>query len=469
MKGRLSAFAAALGAELVGADGDFANAAIDTRRITAGTLFFALPGATRDGHEFVAQARDVGAAAAVVTHVQDISIAQLVVEDVADALQRAARLARAGYHGPVVGVTGSNGKTTVKQMIAAVLGEAGSVLATEGNLNNHLGVPLTLMRLDNTADRAVIEMGANHPGEIGQLAAIARPTVGVITNAGWAHLEGFGSREGIAKAKGELFIRLPEDGTAVINFDDDYAGLWKTLAGRRRVIGFGLSAADAEVRAEDVATTEQGSQFTLVVGDQKVSVRLALPGRHNVANALAAAGVAHALGLAPATIAAGLSRMAHVGGRLAISPARFAARLVDDSYNANPGSLAAALDWLATQAGPRWAALGDMGELGEHAPAAHHQAGLDARAAGVGRLFVTGPASRATAEAFGDGASWYADRETLIAALLAELERTTQDAPIVLVKGSRSAGMDQVAAALKQAPAADASGSSRPTSASSPC
>ncbi len=344
-------------------------------------------------------------------------------------------------------MTGSNGKTTVKQMIASVLGEAGTVLATEGNLNNHLGVPLTLMRLDNDHARAVIEMGANHPGEIGQLAAIARPTVGVITNAGWAHLEGFGSREGIAKAKGELFIRLPDDGTAVINLDDDYAGLWQELAGRRRVVGFGLEACEADVRAADIEITEQGSRFMLVIGGAQARVELAMPGRHNVANALAAAGVAHAMGLEIAKIAAGLARMAHVGGRLAVTTARDGARLVDDSYNANPGSLAAALAWLATQNGPRWAALGDMGELGDHTEAAHEQAGHDARAAGVSRLFVTGAAGRATARTFGDGGQWFADRESLIAALTEALAEA-ESAPIVLVKGSRSAGMDQVAAAL---------------------
>ena len=466
MKGRLSAFAAALGAELIGADGEFVSATIDTRRITPGALFFALSGANHDGHAFVARAGAAGAAAAVVTRAQNTNVPQLVVDDVVGALQRAARLARAGYHGPVVGVTGSNGKTTVKQMIAAVLAEAGTVLATEGNLNNHLGVPLTLMRLDNDHARAVIEMGANHPGEIGQLAAIARPTVGVITNAGWAHLEGFGSREGIAKAKGELFIRLPDDGTAVINLDDDYAGLWKELAGRRRVVGFGLDAAEADVRATDIEITEQGSRFTLVVGAAQTRIELAMPGRHNVANALAAAGVAHALGLDIATIAAGLARMAHVGGRLAVAAARDGARLVDDSYNANPGSLAAALAWLATQSGPRWAALGDMGELGDQTISAHEQAGHEARAAGVSRLFVTGAAGRATADTFGDGAEWFADRESLIVALTEALAQArTEGAPIVLVKGSRSAGMDHVAAALSPR----AHEMSHESSADSPC
>ncbi|RJS92228.1 UDP-N-acetylmuramoyl-tripeptide--D-alanyl-D-alanine ligase [Salinisphaera sp. Q1T1-3] len=446
MKGRLSEFAAALDAELVGEDAVFSGAAIDTRRITPGALFFALSGQNNDGHDFVARAGSAGAAGAVVARAQDTRVPQLVVSDVTAALSRAARLARAGFAGPVIGVTGSNGKTTVKQMIAAIFEVAGTVMATEGNLNNHLGVPLTLMRLDAGAERAVIEMGANHPGEIGQLAGIARPTVGVITNAGWAHLEGFGSREGIARAKGELFIRLPEDGIAVINADDDYAGLWKEFAGARRVVTFALDADSAVVHARDVEIDAETAAFELVVGNERTRVTLPLAGEHNVRNALAAAAVAHAVGLDIATIAAGLARMASVGGRLAITPAIHGARVVDDSYNANPASLEAALAWLGRQSGARWAALGDMGELGTFSEDAHRQAGRDARAAGISRLFLTGPSSRLTAEAFGEGAEWYPDHDALIADLEAGLAST--DDVVVLVKGSRSARMDRVADAI---------------------
>lgn len=450
MKGRLSEFALALGAELTGDDAAFDGAAIDTRGIARGALFFALAGAHADGHDFVDAAGAAGAAAAVVDHPVAADVSQLVVDDVSDALQRAARLARAGFTGPVAGVTGSNGKTTVKQMIAAIFSVAGPALATKGNLNNHLGVPLTLMRLDASVERAVIEMGANHPGEIGQLAAIARPDIGVITNAGWAHLEGFGSREGIARAKGELFIRLPEAGTAVINVDDEYADLWRELAHGRRILTFSMNAsAAADVYADDIQLDSDGARFILYTPGGRTPVGFDLAGRHNVANALAAAAVAIAAGLNGETIAAGLARMAAVAGRLAITPATHGARLVDDSYNANPGSLAAALSWLGQQHGARWAVLGDMGELGDYTESAHRDAGVAAREAGVERLFATGEHSRLTVSAFGEGAAWYADHASLVASLTGALAVAERDNVIVLVKGSRSARMDCVADALR--------------------
>ncbi|HET7313072.1 UDP-N-acetylmuramoyl-tripeptide--D-alanyl-D-alanine ligase, partial [Salinisphaera sp.] len=316
------------------------------------------------------------------------------------------------------------------------------------------GVPLTLMRLDASAERAVIEMGANHPGEIGQLAGLARPDVGVITNAGWAHLEGFGSREGIARAKGELFIRLPEHGTAVINADDDYAGLWRELAQEgaqsRRIVTFSAEAArGADIYAADIELDGDGARFMLHTPGARTPVALDLAGRHNVANALAAAAAAFAVGLDGPAIAAGLARTAAVAGRLAITPIAPGARLVDDSYNANPGSLAAALAWLGEQDGARWAVLGDMGELGDYSESAHRDAGLAARAAGIERLFATGEHSRLTVSAFGEGGAWYPDHDRLIAALVGALA-ASDSGVIVLVKGSRSARMDRVADALRE-------------------
>lgn len=454
MKGQLSAFATALNAQLIGDDGMFDGACIDTRLVNSGMLFFALPGTRADGHEFVADAGARGAAAAVVDHPVAADVPQLVVKDVAASLDRAARLARAGFVGPVVGVTGSNGKTTVKQMIATILAQAGTVVATEGNLNNHLGVPLTLMRLDTDTDRAVIEMGANHAGEIGHLAAIARPDVGVITNAGTAHLEGFGSREGIARAKGELFIRLPATGTAVINADDQYAGLWHELAAGRRTLTFSMEAASsADIRAADIRHDSDGTHFTLQTPEAAVPVHLELAGQHNVANALAAAGVATALGLSGETIAVGLSHMAAVAGRLVITPVDEQVNLVDDSYNANPDSLAAALSWLARQQGEHWAVLGDMAELGDYTVQAHRDAGHIARESGITRLFATGPSSRLTVEAFGEYGHWYPDHERLGAALLSALaDREKGDGAndvTILVKGSRSMHMDRVADVLR--------------------
>lgn len=449
MKGRLSEFAMALGARLVGDDARFRGAGIDTRCIERGALFFALAGTQSDGHCFVAEAARCGAAAAIVDHPVKAPIPQLVVDDVATALERAARLARVGFTGPVVGVTGSNGKTTVKQMLAAICAQVGSVVATEGNLNNHLGVPLTLMRLDSDVERAVIEMGANHRGEIGQLAAIARPDVGVVTNAGTAHIEGFGSREGIARGKGELFIRLPARGTAVINADDGYADLWRKMAAGREIVTFSMDAdSNADIRADEIRFHHGGARFVIHVPGESFRVELGLVGRHNVMNALAAAGAATALGLTGQAISAGLARMTSVSGRLSVTPCRFGSRLVDDSYNANPDSLAAALDWLGEQPGPRWAALGDMGELGDYSELAHRDAGQAARRAGVQRLFLTGPLSRITADAFGEGAQWYPDHHRLSTALLESLADSGEDT-IILVKGSRNARMDIVADALR--------------------
>lgn len=457
MNGRLSELAEVLGATLHGADGDYAGASIDTRRLARGALFFALAGEHVDGHDFVAKAGCLGAAAAVVDRRVDAGVPQLEVADVAAALQRAGAHARAGFEGPVIGVTGSNGKTTVKQMLAAILGEAGPVLATEGNLNNQLGVPLTLMRLDGRVERAVIEMGASGGGEIAALASMARPTVGVITNAGSAHLEGFGSREGVARGKGELYEALPEDSVAVINADDAYAGFWRDLAGTRRVVTFGHDNA-ADVSAQGIASGADGSRFTLVAPQGQIAIDLPLAGAHNVSNALAAAAAALAAGLELATVAAGLEGMRAVGGRMAITAAQHGARLVDDSYNANPGSLAAALGWLAQQSGARWAALGDMGELGAYTAEAHRHAGEAAREAGIDRIWATGPHSRLTVEAFGDGGEWFENHAALNAALVAAL--AAADAPVtILVKGSRSARMDRVADALRVAPSAKAGAS----------
>jgi len=455
MKARLSELAVRIGAELHGADGDFRGASIDTRRVERGNLFFALPGSRVDGHDFVARAASLGAAAAVVDRLVDSPAPQLQVMDVEAALQRAGAASRHDFDGPVIGVTGSNGKTTVKQMLAAILDHAGSVLATEGNLNNHLGVPLTLMRLDESSQRAVVEMGASSSGEIAMLCDMARPDIAVVTNAGVAHLEGFGSREGVARAKGEIYAGLADDGTAVINADDAYAGLWSEIAGTRSQIRFARREGEGvDVYASHEELAADGSRFTLHTPTGSARVNLKLAGAHNISNALAAAAVAGALNLDADLIARGLAGMAAVGGRMVVTSARDGARLVDDSYNANPESLAAALGWLAQQPGPRWAVLGDMGELGDYAEQAHIEAGTTARQAGVSRLWLTGPLSRHTAESFGEGARWFTDHDALSEALLSALAHDSAEnnhtGPVtVLVKGSRSARMDRVADALR--------------------
>ena len=447
MSARLDALAAAIGARRIGADRDYAGAGIDTRTLAAGELFFALPGAYVDGHDFVSAAAERGAAAAVVARPVDADLTQLVVDDVAAALTAAGAHARNGYGGTLAAITGSNGKTTVKQMLAAICGAAGPALATRGNLNNHLGVPLTLLRLGDQA-RAVVEMGASHAGEIAALCDLARPRVGAVTNAGAAHLEGFGSLEGVARAKGEMFSHLPADGIAVINADDDYAALWRELAGSRRQLSFGVRA-QADVTACDIELDDHASAFTLVMPDGQARLCLPLAGRHNVINALAAAACAYATAIDIQTIVGALTGMQPVAGRLAVTAARHGARLVDDSYNANPGSLTVALDWLAAQPGPRWVVLGDMAELGAHAETSHREAGRAARAAGVERLWVTGGQTRAAAAAFGAGGQWFVDHDALNAALTGALAEADNRGAIVLVKGSRSARMDRVADALR--------------------
>lgn len=414
---------------------------LDSRRLAPGGLFVAMAGERVDGHDFIADAARRGAAAALVEREGDWPLPVVQVADTRAALQALGSAWRRRLSTRVVGVTGSNGKTTVKEMIAAILARRGATLATRGNLNNELGVPLTLLRLDRQHRYAVIEMGANAPGEIARLAAMAAPEVGVITNAGPAHLEGFGDLAGVARAKGELYQGLPADGVAVVNADDPQAGTtWYALVGERRCLRFGRGA-DADVRA---AAEAGGGVFELQVPGGRHPVRLPLPGGHNVMNALAAAAVAVALEVPLADIVAGLEACAGVAGRLQWHTGSGDCRVLDDTYNANPASLQAALDVLAAEHGERWLVLGDMGELGAGAEALHAEAGAAARRAGVHRLFAVGTLAAAAAGAFGDGGRHFDDRDSLLAALRAELSGEVR----VLVKGSRFMGMDRIVADL---------------------
>jgi UDP-N-acetylmuramoyl-tripeptide--D-alanyl-D-alanine ligase len=448
---RLSDVARRIGGKLLGEDAAFARVVTDTRQLQRGDLFVALKGDRFDGHDYVLRAMSLGAAGALVSQTVEGATAQVLVPDVLAGLQAYARSWREDFELPVIGVTGSSGKTTTKQMLAAVCGALGTVLATEGNLNNHIGVPLTLLRLRREHAVAVIEMGANHLGEIALLAGIARPGVGVVTQAGDAHLEGFGSREGVARGKGEMFSGLQNQGVAVINRDDVYFDLWRQLAGGAQVLSFGLSS-QADVRAEDIrGLPEQAPTamlFTLVTPQGRAHVELPLPGRHNVANALAAAAAGLALGLEPAVIAAGLGRVRPVAGRLNWMNTLQGARLLDDSYNANPTSLRAALELLAGLPGQRWLVLGDMKELGGDAEALHEEAGRNARALGIDRLYSVGPLAQQAAAGFGANARHYASAELLIEALREQLAETDAAQVALLVKGSRSSRMERVVAAL---------------------
>lgn len=438
MKLDLAFAAELLDARLEGDGGECAGVSIDTRTLNPGELFVALTGSRCDGHDFIGRAEAAGAAGAVVARPVTTRMPLLHVADTGRALGRLARWWRECFELRMAAVTGSNGKTTVKEMLAAICRLAGPTLATRGNLNNDIGVPLTLFGLGPEHRYAVIEMGANHAGEIAYLTDIARPDVGVVTNAASAHLEGFGSLEGVAHAKGELFEHLPADGTAVINADDRFADTWRGLAGDRRVVDFAVEA-DAACRARF-----EGGDAVIDTPAGEIRTRLALPGRHNLANAAAAAGVALAMDIAPDRIGEGLARVRPVPGRLALATAAGGHRVVDDAYNANPDSLRAGIEYLLSLPGEHWLALGAMGELGGDAGTLHAQAGHQARALGVDRLFTVGEAARPAAEAFGAGAEHFPDREALIDALRAMVHPEVT----CLVKGSRSAGMERVAQAL---------------------
>jgi UDP-N-acetylmuramoyl-tripeptide--D-alanyl-D-alanine ligase len=442
----LSAFATAAGGRLAGSDASFRAVSIDTRTLGSGDLFVALPGERADGHDYVAAAGRAGAAGAVVTRPIETDLSQIVVDDAAVALAQSAARWRQQFSLPLVGVAGSNGKTTVKEMIAGILNQAGSCLATRGNLNNHLGVPLTLWRLTAEHRNAVIEMGANRRGDVAALAALATPQIGVVTNAGAEHLEGFGSLEGAARAEGEMVEALPPSGTAVINADDAFADLWSGLT-RARVYRFGM-AEGADFRAHDVRTDIGAdgfrTQFKLRSPLGEANIELALAGRHNVCNALAAAAASVAAGATLAQVRTGLAAMRAVAGRMQFRLTAAGAWLIDDSYNANPSSAEAAIAVLAELSGPRWLVLGDMAELGEFAADSHRHIGALARARGVERLYAFGSLAALAAGTFGAGAQTYTDAEALARALATALTPEVR----LLVKGSRMNRLERVVNAL---------------------
>lgn len=426
-------------------DVQFSGVSTDTREVTPGQLFVALSGPHFDAHEFVAQAKQKGAVAAVVARPVDTEIPQIIVSDTQLAYGQLAANWRQQFNIPVVAITGSNGKTTVKEMLAAILSCKGSVLATQANFNNEVGVPRTLLGLRDTHVAAVIEEGASRPGDIAYLTAFVQPTVTLVTNAAGAHLEGFGSLDVVAKTKGEIFENLPAGATAIINVDDAFAGLWKKQAGQHPVTRFSLKGeSDAEVRGE--MTSDGILKIYTPAGD--VQVMLPLEGDHNAMNALAATAAALAAGASIADIKKGLEFMRAVPGRLQRKAGIHGAQIIDDSYNANPASLNAALDVLAKCQGDRYLALGDMGELGEKAVELHQQAGQQARKVGVHRLYAVGENSVHAATSFGDHAQHFAAQDELISCLQEDLHSYSHNNVTLLVKGSRSAQMENVVAAL---------------------
>jgi UDP-N-acetylmuramoyl-tripeptide--D-alanyl-D-alanine ligase len=446
MRTSLSFVAGATAGTLRGADVELGGIGIDTRTLSPGEVFVAIRGERLDGHDFVAAAVERGAAAVVVGRPVPVDVPQVIVADTTRALADLARAWRARFDLPVVAVGGSNGKTTTKEMIATILGETGPVLATRGNLNNHIGVPLTLFGLDASHRHAVIEMGANHPGEIALLVDIARPTVGLITNAGAEHLEGFGSLAGVAAAEGEMVAGLDAAATAVINAGDEFAATWRAMSRAGRLVTFGSASAD--FRAEEVSCAIEAGAFAttfrLVTPAGSRPVRLGLAGTHNVVNALGAAAAASAAGASPDAIVAGLDRMRAVKGRLQLKATPQGAWLVDDSYNANPSSVRAGIDTLAGLHGRLLLVLGEMAELGPHSRASHEEVARYARERGIERLYALGDGARDAVCAFGAGATWYASAGDLTAALRPALAAGTY----VLIKGSRVNRLERVVDAL---------------------
>ncbi len=450
---RLQEAAAVLNARWQGNDVLFTGVSTDSRTVCPGELFVALTGERYDGHRFVHAAREQGAVAAMVRLEVDDAILDFPLIQVKDTRLSLGQLAahwRQRFSMPLVAITGSNGKTTVKEMLASILCQAvgentvavtdqtSQILATVGNLNNDIGMPLMLLRLRETHRYAVIEMGMNHTGEIACLTRLARPDVAVITNAGAAHIEGLGSIDAVARAKGEIFAGLDQQGTAVINADDEYAPLWRTLIGEKRVIEFGFEA-EAQITAR-FTSEAYGSAVQLKLPDGIQDVSLKVPGTHNIRNGLAAAAAAVALGVDGKTIAAGLERFKGVKGRLQIKQGKNQSVLIDDSYNANPESVKAALAVLAGAAGRKILVLGDMGELGKASGNLHRTIGEAARLSKLDRLLTLGDLSKHASDAYGQGAQHFSTME----ALLDDLENTLGADVTVLVKGSRFMRMERI-------------------------
>jgi len=430
--------ASLLGCGASQSDAVFTGVTSDSRQVNSGMLFAALKGENFDGHDYVHQAEQCGAAAILVSQSVDTNLPVLMVTDVLAALGSLAGYWRSKCRAKVIGITGSNGKTTVKEMIASILRQNAAVLATEGNFNNELGLPLTIFQLDSTHDYAVLEMGASNPGDIAYLAKIARPDVGVITNIGPAHLKGFITEEGVARAKGELYASLPESGAAVFNATEPWCEFWQGINKAETVYFFGGDGENhvqASGSSEDVVVTTPVGKFPL---------RLPLPGQHNLTNALAATAVCLALDVSLADIKTGLEAVKPVRGRLSLVHSSSGWTVIDDTYNANPASLYAALQVLAKHAGEPWLVLGDMKELGVRSRKMHAELGEAARALGVKRLFAIGEACTATVEAFGDRAVHFTHRDRLIEFLCSEL----RPGVACLVKGSRSMGMEHVVKAI---------------------
>ena len=441
----LSQAAVNYGGPLLYPDCHFSSVCTDTRSLASGDLFVALRGDNFDAHQFLESAALKACGMVVETPDKRLAIPQWVVPNTVQALGQLGALARNTFTGPLIAITGSGGKTTVKDMLAVILRCKGEVLATAGNLNNHIGVPQTLLSLQAEHQFAAIEMGASAGGEIDYLCSIARPTIAVVTNVMPAHVAGFGSLAGVARAKGEIYSGLDKCGTAILNLDEPWYAQWRRGAHGTHSQSFSVENSAADFYASDVQfNTAACARFTLHSPLGEIEIQLAIPGAHNISNALAAAACAVAAGLDLVSIAAGLAAMTAAPGRMESKPGLRGARVIDDSYNANPGSVKAAIDALLSMPGKHLLVLGDMGELGANEKSMHREVGVYARKAGVDGLFTTGALSAETTSAFGEDGKHFADKAALSTALIGQLK---SDA-VVLVKGSRSATMEEVVAQI---------------------
>lgn len=429
----------------------FSSVSTDSRSLQKGELFVALQGPNFNGNKYVVDALKRGAVAAVVSRINRSELTQVVVNDSRKALGQLGAKWRKMFGGLLVGVTGSNGKTTVKEMIASILAECGDVLATKGNLNNDIGVPLTLLNLQSEHQYAVIEMGANHSGEIAYTANLAKPDIAVITNAASAHLEGFGGIKGVAQTKGEIISALSDTGTAILNRDDQFYDYWKALAGLRPEVSFGFSKkaclrTDKEEISVALIDEVFKSSFPIYWQNESLMVSMKLAGQHNVINALAAAAACLSVGCSLGQVAQGLESMRPVSGRLTPVVGAQGEVVIDDSYNANPASCKAALELLSHLEGEKWLVLGAFAELGEQSEQLHREIGLIAREKGVNRLFAVGEEAKVTVEAFGEGATFFKEKDLLIEVLTKAVNSNV----MVLVKGSRGQRMEEVVQALSK-------------------
>lgn len=437
----LSELAHTLNTSVNGKDVMFKGCSIDSRQEMQQALFIALEGERFDGHDFICDVQGKGAAALLVNRSVDSDLPQVIVDNTKVAMGLLAQSWRKRFAVPVVGITGSNGKTTVKEMLTAILQQQADVLATKGNFNNDIGMPLTLFQLAEQHQYIVLEIGANHAGEIDHLSHLAEPDVAVITQCAPAHLEGFGSIEGVARAKAEIYNGLVVHGVAVINADDEFADYWCQQTAARNQLLFGVNKpADITATAIKPSVERIGFDFQLHYQQQSVAVSLNVAGRHNVMNALAAASCALALNIDLQTIADGLASFAGVNGRMQVKQARNSATIIDDTYNANPTSLAAAIEHLVQQGNDSYLVLGDMAELGSDSMSIHQQAGELAREQGVKNLFTIGSLSRYASDGFGRGAQHFSDKHDLIEQLMLSTTATST----ILIKGSRSMKMEEI-------------------------